>query len=368
MKAKLRAFLRKIEPITRTAERVAQLAMQVQTVTPLGAAGLVSAAANAVREHIDQHQGAPPMSPTFGVPVGHDDIQAALSARGVTVDLEERQTGRGDRATALRVFDEHRRATVFPDGDLYVYEGRDFPSRLGAALDAYLPQALHVRRAREVWSSVELALSPYTSTQGQAIVSRTLPMLGGADGRTLLLYGRPGVGKTTMAQEIARAVGGRVALLGCGVFRPRGDEGTAGAMTTSADPSFNFLRASVLIVDDIDKVELSLSVMEHLRAAARLVIFTANNGEHDDVLDAAMTRPGRMDETEEVVPDQERPPAPPFDQLSPDLWTQVRGWPVAHLIELGRRIEQRGTAPDDLRIEDLQRRIDRKTRSGDVLR
>lgn len=90
---------------------------------------------------------------------------------------------------------------------------------------------------------------------------------------------------------------------------------TSGAMGRGEIGSaLSLVSISTVIVDDIDKIVIRLETLEALRAA-RLVILTANNGEHDEVLDAAMIRPGRIDDVF-TVSAQDRPRDEPFNRLS----------------------------------------------------
>ncbi len=362
-----RKALATVEPYTRVAERVAMLAVHAKNVTPLGMFGLASSAANALREHLQQST-VPESAPMFSIPIGAEHLAAAYRAAGAEVAIEERATHNGEQGRLVKIVDGVHAATVYLNGDVSASDPSGFKARLTAVLDASLPQAFALSRSpSDVWHSEEVALTGYSSKQGAAIAACVRPMLGDG-GRVVLLNGKPGVGKSTMAQEIADLIGGRVVLVRQGVFAPRDDGHVTSAAPRSGEIAISTISPSVIVIDDVDKIYLSLPALETFRSVARLVILTANNGEHDDVLDAAIVRPGRIDEVFEIVPDRDLAAPAPFDRLDAATWAQVREWPIAHLNELGRRIEHRGTNPEALRIDDLQRRIDRKTRSGGVLR
>lgn len=123
------------------------------------------------------------------------------------------------------------------------------------------------------------------------------------------------------------------------------------------------LSPGVAIIDDVDKVNLTLPELEAIRSRARLVILTSNNGQYDEVLDGALMRAGRVDEVFSIRP-VFVPREAPFDKLDDAEWEEVREWPIAYLTEVKKRLVAR---PHDLRLEDLRARMLRKTRSGDHL-
>lgn len=179
------------------------------------------------------------------------------------------------------------------------------------------------------------------------VLARTKALLG--EHRCILLEGRPGIGKTTMAQAIARDANlGRVVLLENNML--------AGGVS---DMQLRQLSAGVIVIDDIDKVRVRLETFENVRKSCRLLIVTANNGSYDDVIDAALSRPARIDEIFTVeAPEPFR--RSPFDKLDDATWTEVSGWPYAYLNELEKRL----AAGVDIRLEDLKQRMIRRTRSA----
>jgi ATPase family protein associated with various cellular activities (AAA) len=245
---------------------------------------------------------------------------------------------------------------------------------LRKALDRVLPDALTVYRKQggnqeQGFGSQDIVLTQHESTQAKRIMESTIPLIEG--GRCILLDGKPGVGKTTIAQAIARdAKLGRVVAVDAGLLGSPRESSSSGWVTTSTRSTgevvdaLRMLSPGVLIVDDVDKVCIPLGQLEALRAAARLVVLTANNGQYDEVLDGALMRAGRVDEVFTIEP-VARHRCAPFDVLSDEEWEEVSQWPIAYVNELGKRLCSR---PDDVRLDDLRQRLTRKTRSGDVLR
>jgi hypothetical protein len=372
-KERIRHALSVIRPITRTAERVATLALQAKSLTsPFGVIGLMSSAANALGEQFSGEAPAP-CETGFRVPVSHAFLVAAYKAAGCTVTVEIKEKSSGGAGAITEISDGDHSLKVYIDGSVSVIGGAKHDaavSRLTEVLDAHLPPSLLVQwRPGEggyPWVTEERRLTEYRSDQGRAIADCTIPMLD-KGGRVILLNGKPGVGKSTIAEEIAQYIGGRVIVLGGGIFSPKG-EYDAHTTTSGCDiEQLALLTPTVIVIDDVDKIHIPLARLEKLRAIARLVIMTANNGEYDDVLDGALDRPGRTDETFEVMPDRGLTPQPPFDKLDREIWTKIKGWPIAHLNELRRRIEERGTSPAALNLTELERRLKKGTRSGSVL-
>jgi hypothetical protein len=360
---RINPVLNKVMPVTRVVENVARLAVHLQKPTVLGIAGMASAGTNALRDMLSNNPSA-----------GHDlDV---LCSRGYLLEVFKK-AGAQVRAADPRAPDcldiimHNHTFRIRADGSLYSDTEFERPwiEWLRQMLDRELPHAIEIRpgHGQEEYQSVAMGLTALRSTQGQEIWSATQPMLG--SGRAILLTGKPGVGKTTMAQEIARlAELGRVVQLQSDIVGAVRDESN-GHRNASVpqregrsggfEEGLAMLSPGVVIVDDIDKIYLSLGRIEQIRKAAKLVIFTANNGDQDEVLDNATMRPARIDEVFEVRGGYTTRRAP-FDQLSEQAWEEAREWPVAFLNELEARLTKR---PGNLGFEDLRKRVGLRTRS-----
>ena len=178
--------------------------------------------------------------------------------------------------------------------------------------------------------------------------------------RTILLTGIPGVGKSTMAQEIAQATKlGRIVHLD--PLMVGSERNGVGNRVIGIETGLTLLNPGVVIVDDIHRINLSLLNLETIRKVAKLVILTANLPKDDDgeTLDGAEIRSGRIDEVFEIIPEHNTR-QPPFDKLPDDVWERVKFWPIAFLNDLELRLIER---PDNLRIDDLERRVGLKTKT-----
>lgn len=365
VKSRIMQALTVIQPVTRTAERIATIALQARSLkSPLGVIGLASTAANALRDQFHENA-APTPCDGFRIPVPHGYLVGAYRQAGCQVAVEVNESSKG---TKTEIIDGEASIRVYTDGSISILGSAtfaDLTKRVTQVLDAHLPMGLLVKAGiggGYPWDLEPAELTRYESTQGKAISEATTPLLTG--GRVILLNGAPGVGKSTIAQEVARLIGGRVLILGAGVFCPKDEDshpqpGPLGQLA--------MLSPSVVIIDDVDKLRLYLTNLEALRSIAKLVILTANNGEYDDVLDGAIDRPGRTDETFDIKQDGALPPSPPFDKLDAETWNKVKGWPIAYLNELRKRIEERGVSPVGLNLIDLERRLLKGVRSGNTM-
>lgn len=366
----LRPLVQKIEPVTRLAERVATFAVQVQRpMTPLGVVGLASVALNSLKDLTDNKQ---PTGWNIDIMVSRSFLIEALKQGGAVVRPPP-PTRETDNIQLLL----HGEALhICSDGSLTLpaAPSDEFFEWMCQMLDRVLPSALVIGpgSGNDKYKCTVGKLTSLRSNQGPQIAEATLPMLG--SGRSILINGKPGVGKSTMAEEIALSMNlGRTVLLEPGAvgYRKQGEIASnhKNAAPVSANSSASFamtlqlLRPGVVIVDDIDKINLPLSDLEAMRRVAKLVILTCNNGDYDDVLDAAEIRPGRIDEVFNIEPEHAKR-RPPFDKLSDEDWEIVSHWPVASLNELEKRLENR---EGNLNMKDLSERLKRKTRSGDKM-
>lgn len=346
----------KAAPATRVLERTITLAAQFKNgITPMGAVGLAATGLNAASEWL--REGGPCAAPSSYFPMwaGRAAVVRASLAAGAEV-VKEMVDG-GETKTWLKIgghpffVDDH--------GNVSTEVNDEFRAWMRQAVDRELPAAVTVVRGKSNPIADPLSLAPYETPAGRYIAESTTPLLSEGP-RCILLTGKPGVGKTTIAQEVARrAAVGRTVLLSPGLFDDLRDLRDLRAVKTVVP--------GVIIVDDIDKIAIGLDDLEALRSNANLVILTANNGDNDAVLDGAMIRPGRIDEVFPIAgePRKERPA--PFDQLDEETWQRVNSWPIASLNELGKRIRHRGVDADALRIDEIEERMGRRTRSREVL-
>ncbi len=124
----------------------------------------------------------------------------------------------------------------------------------------------------------------------------------GAESRTLLLYGPPGSGKSSMARQIAARFS-ETSITIDGSTLNRSINSGGGLRSSTLQEALELALASdaeVIIVDDYDRridEGQSIAFLNQLRQHAKLIIYTANSL---DAFSLAERRPGRMDKEEEV--------------------------------------------------------------------
>lgn len=349
-------------PVTTAVERVAQFAVRLQKPTLVGLVGLAATGVNALAQELNN-----PGGPTtvVDVLVSKGQMISAIREAGGKVSVSRWN----DNSETVTCIVGSTTFTLGETGSIVGALNADLREWLRQAIDRVLPNHIDIREKRESNRTSHEArpvqLTTRTNDQASSILSATLPLIDG--GRCILLDGRPGVGKTTLAQIVARESGlGRVVLLENSLVGYSAESETSVTSTfSSADfrEALAMLTPGVIVVDDVDKVRISLQQLEAMRRAAKLVILTANNGQYDEVLDGALMRAGRVDEVFTIAPSKIERSAP-FDVLSDDDWTEVSQWPVAYMNEVRKRLECR---PHEIRLDDLRTRMTRKTRSGDKL-
>lgn len=197
---------------------------------------------------------------------------------------------------------------------------------------------------------------PLPSPRSEEIWDRIKPFLCEGDARYLVLDGRPGTGKTVLAEELMR----RAEIL---FGSPRTLHIPMSNLGINADTllwAVQILRPQIAIINDFDRGFSSdlLDFLEKSRSFIRLLIVTVNNLNY---LSSAMIRPGRFDEVfsieglgqtfvQDFLDDL-------WSRLSPESQGKVLKWPVAYLEELRLRGRRRPKAPLDPEVADLELRL-----------
>lgn len=345
---KLRPLLRRIEPAAKVIESATSVLGQLKEPTVFGVANAVAGGLKTLGEVVSDNDDS--RSYHFETMVSVATLCEA--ARSAGADVVEEHDG---KKTLARAYFDNQSLLFDGEGDVWF---ANHPSRgagewLRKALDRVLGPVLHVFVSDAEYRTAEFQLTPIQTTTADRIWASTRGMVG--DGRVILLNKKPGTGKTTVAQAIARDCDlGRILVIDPSVVKSNNHAAYFSPFM------LGLMSAGVIILDDIDKIDFELPTLELLRSKCRLLILTANNGQYDSVLDAALMRPARIDEVFTIAPEPREEQRPPFDRLTPDQWAKVREWPIAYMNEVERRILVR---PDDLRLDDLEQRLGRKTRS-----
>jgi hypothetical protein len=194
------------------------------------------------------------------------------------------------------------------------------------------------------------------SSQGTALVSRVQAFHKAGHNRSILLYGRPGVGKSCMAKYIASELSATMLIVDQAQL---GSE--SGFMLLGV---LSMLRPEVVVVDDFDRLtepENLLGFMDQMRCYVKLFIATVNN---KDVLGDAIVRAGRFDEVIEVVAAHDDVSIRKGD-FPDEIFEKVKDWPLAFVEELKRRIEILGIEAATSELPGLTLRVEANQRVKD---
>lgn len=361
LRAKAGPYLTRAQPVAKMVKSMAEIAVHLEKPTLLGGVALACTALSSLGDTVPPPP--QPLSDQHTYLIG--DRAALVAAMRRAGALVETKTIDGGKEWYKIKF--HEETIVLSTNGTLILETRASPQIMtwvSQLMDRDLPASVRIRPMARGSSMDGIAtdaapLSPRNSDRGVSVWEATRPLLEG--GRCILFTGRPGAGKTTLAQEIARISGlGRVVTISIDMVGI--DPETSSCPVFDSEDLAAALRLAgtgVIIVDDIDKRRVPLRYVEALRSSARLVIFTANNGHADEVLDGASARPERIDETFEISSDRKTRHAP-FDQLSDDDWDRVASWPYAYLNEVEKRLRGR---PGFLNLNELEERLKRNVRS-----
>ena len=191
------------------------------------------------------------------------------------------------------------------------------------------------------------------SSRADAVWRRVEPLIAAGHSRAILLDGKPGTGKTSIARNLAERAGRCI--------RVPNLRGSLYILAWTLAPD-------CLIIDDFDRLSGShtsqcLDDLASLRDSVKLLIVTTNNV---GALDPAVVRPGRFDELftiDSLGEDHARHMCGDrlWFSLTPENRAAIVQWPAAFVHELRLRFDNLHTDPN-LEIATLAPRVENNAR------
>lgn len=196
------------------------------------------------------------------------------------------------------------------------------------------------------------------SPQTDYVWSRLSPFVTRALPRSVLLDGRPGTGKSTMAKALAEISGPRS-------YRIELETATA-FFKSWGKSALDILRPTTVIIDDLDRLgTAAVELLDGLeRVRPPLLVVTTNNVA---ALDPAIVRPGRFDELFTIdslgaAYFRDVLGLACWEALSPENQAKVEAWPAAFLNELRLRFEHLPACNVNAEFATLATRVSQNSR------
>lgn len=190
----------------------------------------------------------------------------------------------------------------------------------------------------------------FPSDASKNIVKNLKPYLNKNISRSIVFYGAPGTGKSTMVRAIADE------LKSCVLILEEKDLATSGAH--GLKKICEILKPDCVIIDDLDRVQNAHTILDQIeviKKSVKILLITVNDYSK---LGSALLRPGRSDELIEVKR--------VFDATTfitqlkeyPKINEEVSNWPIAFIEELRNRIEVKGLNEALKDVPKLRKRVE----------
>jgi nucleoside-triphosphatase THEP1 len=211
-------------------------------------------------------------------------------------------------------------------------------------------------KSNEIYSREEFHEPIFATQKASELASTISVYTDHGISRSILFYGPPGSGKSNLAKSI-------ISKLDYKSIRIKNLDGIC---LDSVYLILKVFNPDAIILEDIDSMEMSdmsviLDKLETFNRQGKLIIATANNPTR---MESAIIRPGRFDEVIEInILEKEAV----YNLIGSDdhaIYTLVKDWPAAFILELMKRIKAKGKEAALAEIKDLTSRMNNVTTGG----
>jgi hypothetical protein len=200
-----------------------------------------------------------------------------------------------------------------------------------------------------IFSVDNLQNNVYESAVANNILKRSKAFLDAGYNRSIMLYGRPGTGKSSAMRYIAKKLGKYSLRINVGDL----DHLTSEDIMIAID----ILRPDTLIIDDFDRAfrpEKLLSDLEEINNSVKMLIVSVNNVQD---LSEAVKRPGRFDDIIEIENIDEDIVNRLIGDVPDEIAKRLKMLPVAFIVEFHKRKTVLGIEQAIEEVESLEERI-----------
>lgn len=193
-----------------------------------------------------------------------------------------------------------------PEHGPYVLDQQEFVKRFSEVVEEKLGKILTINTILKGWDEffylgpLRIPTALYVShIDEDALMARITDLQKLGFNRSLLFFGPPGIGKTTLAARLAERIGGRLLVASCGTLESTRGRNLIEELIDIIDPT-------VILLDDLDKMWRPSEMLESMERLNRkvgnrrhLLIGTVNSLNE---VPEPLRRPGRFDEIVEFYP------------------------------------------------------------------